>query len=140
MKTANRLIAPLLFFSLTLTGCSKNYDYSSGVEDIVSKGNWIVNYYYENTDLSSEFENYRFVFSNSGSVACTLNSDIHTGTWKKIIDADKNEFLIIDFNTHDQNIEKLNQDWKIISKSTSILQFESSMPATSIQMHIARLY
>ena len=133
-------MAPLLFFSLTLTGCSKNYDYSSGVENIVSRGNWIVNYYYENADLTGEFQNYRFVFNQTGTVTYTLNADTHTGTWKKIIDVNKNEFLIFEFNTHDQNIEKLNQEWKIISKSTSILEFESSLPATSIQLNIARLY
>ena len=140
MKTANQLIVLLLFFSLTLTGCYKSYDYSSGVEDIVSKGNWIVNYYYENADLSGEFQNYRFVFTNTGAVTYTLNADTYTGTWRKFIDAYKIEFLIIDFNTHDQNIEKLNQEWKVISRSNSILEFESGQPTTSIQMHIARLY
>ena len=140
MKTANQLIVLLLFFSLTLTGCYKSYDNSSGVEDIVSRGNWIVNYYYENEDLTGEYQNYRFVFTNTGSVSYTLNADTFAGTWRKVIDANKNEFLIIDFNTHDQNIEKLNQEWKVISRSNSILEFESGQPTTSIQMHIARLY
>ena len=140
MKTPNRLIALSLFFSLTLTGCYKSYDYTSGVEDIVSKGNWIVNYYYENGDLTAEYEKYRFVFNNTGTVNYTLNTETYTGTWRKITDADKNEFLIIDFDTHDQNIEKLNQEWKITSRSNSIVEFKSGQPTTSIQLHIARLY
>ena len=138
MKITNRMVALLLFFSFSLPGCYKSYDSSSGVEDIVSKGNWIVNYYYENADLSAEYENYRFVFNNAGVVTYTLNTDTYTGTWRKITDVNKDEFLIMDFNTHDQNIEKLNQEWKIISRSNSILEFEQS--AASIQMHIARLY
>ena len=138
MKTTNRITKLLLFFSLTLPGCYKSYDSSSGVEDIVSRGNWIVNYYYENADMTGEYENYRFVFNNTGVVSYTLSTDTHTGTWRKATDANKNEFLIIDFITHDQNIEKLNQEWKITSSSNSILDFVQ--PATNTKMQFARLY
>ena len=137
MKTVNRQIILLLFFTLTLTGCYKSYDYSSGVEDIVSKGNWIVNYYYENGDLTDEYQKYRFEFHSSGMVSYTLNADLHSGTWRRSTDSDQNEFLILEFNTHDQNIEKLNHEWKVISRSNSLLEFTSGTTST---LHIARLY
>jgi hypothetical protein len=139
MKNSNRLITSLLLISFAFTGCYKG-DLTSTTEEIISSGKWVVNYYYENQDLTGEYGNYRFVFNTNGTVTSTRNNVISSGSWKKFTDASKQEFISIEFITNDVNIAKLSEQWKLTSKSSHELEFSKTNQSAVSQLHIAQLY
>ena len=139
MKNSNRLITSILFISFIFTACYKGDLYST-TEEIISSGKWAVNYYYENRDLTGEYGNYQFVFNTNGIVTSTRNNVISAGTWKKSIDAHRQEFISIEFITNDVNIAKLSEDWQLIRKSSHELEFSTTNQTAVSQLHIAQLY
>ena len=138
MKNPRLVIASLsllLFFS----HCTPDQTLISSTEEILTRSSWTVDYYFETQDMTSQYENYRLLFSNTGTVTVQIGNEINSGTWNKTIDTDNNEMITLDFNTADINLSKLNQEWKLINRTSSTIEFEdASQLITTILFRIKK--
>ena len=74
--------------------------------------------------MTGEFSSSRLLFSSTGAVGYQKNGETISGTWSEKIDAANNEWVILQFNTTNVDISRLNESWKLISRSANSLQFE----------------
>jgi hypothetical protein len=78
--------------------------------------------------MTGEFSTSRLLFSSTGAVGYQKNGETISGTWSEKIDAAKNQWIILQFNTTNSNISRLNESWKLMSRSANTLQFEGDTP------------
>jgi hypothetical protein len=95
-------------------------------EAVLIRNIWSVDYFFYNQDMTNDFGSSRILFSSTGAVGYQRNGETIPGTWSKTLDASNNEILSIHFNTTDANIVKLNESWKVTSRSTNSLQLEEN--------------
>jgi hypothetical protein len=115
----------LLLSILIFTRCSSDKtDFISSTGEVLVRNIWTVDYYYNNQDMTGEFSSSRLLFSSTGAVGYQKNGETIPGTWSEKIDAAKNELVILQFNTTNADISRLNDSWKLISRSANSLQFE----------------
>jgi len=105
-------------------------------EEVLVSNIWSVDYFFHDQDITGDFGSARILFSSTGAVGYQQNGETIPGTWVKTVDASNNELLTIHFNTSDMNVGKLNQSWKLTSRSTSSLQFEEISVGTNILFRI----
>jgi hypothetical protein len=126
-----------LSLCLILTGCSRDTaDITSSTEDVLVRNIWAVDYYYHNQDMTNDFGSSRILFSSTGAVGYQKDGETVPGTWTKTMDALNNELITLHFNTTDPNVTRLNESWKLTSRSVSSLQFEESDGVTNILFRI----
>ena len=126
-----------LSLCLILTGCSRDTaDIRSSTEDVLVRNIWAVDYYYHNQDMTNDFGSSRILFSSTGAVGYQKDGETVPGTWTKTMDALNNELITLHFNTTDPNVTRLNESWKLTSRSVSSLQFEESDGVTNILFRI----
>ena len=119
----------LLLSSLVFTRCSSDKtDLVSSTGEVLIKNIWTVDYYYNNQDMTREFSSSRLLFSSTGAVGYQKNGETISGTWSEKIDAANNEWIILQFNTTNSGISRLNESWKLINRSGNSLQFEGDTP------------
>jgi hypothetical protein len=125
MKKPKPFFTAFLFLlSLVFTRCSTDTkDLVSSTGEVLVKNIWTVDYYYNNQDMTGEFSSSRLLFSSTGAVGYQKNGETISGTWKEKIDAANNELVILQFNTTNADISRLNESWKLISRSANSLQF-----------------
>ncbi|MBS1919597.1 MAG: hypothetical protein JST17_05055 [Bacteroidetes bacterium] len=127
MKTAKYFaIALLTLSSILLSYCTPNQTLVSSTDEMLTRSNWGVDYFYDTQDMTSEYGGYRILFSSTGAAAAQIQHETITGTWNISYDVNSNEFLSINFNTSNPNISKFNQQWKLTGKTTTTLQFEEA--------------
>lgn len=135
---------PVVFFTafalslcIILAGCSRDTaDIRSSTEDVLVRNIWAVDYYYHNQDMTNDFGSSRILFSSTGAVGYQKDGETVPGTWTKTMDALNNELITLHFNTTDPNVTRLNESWKLTSRSVSSLQFEESDGVTNILFRI----
>lgn len=126
MKKPKLLFAALLF-SFFLFSCTRDTtDMVSSTEKILVKNIWTVDYFFYNQDKTTEFKSSRLLFSSTGAVGYQKNGETIPGTWKRTLDASKNEVITLQFNTANTEIGQLSQSWKLVTNSDNLLQFEES--------------
>jgi len=126
MKKPKLLFAALLF-SFFLFSCTRDAtDMVSSTEKILVKNIWTVDYFFYNQDKTTEFKSSRLLFSSTGTVGYQKNGETIPGTWKRTLDASKNEVITLQFNTANTEIGQLSQSWKLVTNSDNLLQFEES--------------
>jgi hypothetical protein len=119
----------LLLSSLVFTRCSSDKtDLVSSTGEVLIKNIWTVDYYYNNQDMTGEFSTSRLLFSSTGAVGYQKNGETISGTWSEKIDAAKNQWIILQFNTTNSHISRLNESWKLMRRSANTLQFEGDTP------------
>jgi hypothetical protein len=130
MKKPKPFFAAFLLLScLVFTRCSSDKtDLVSSTGEVLIKNIWTVDYYYNNQDMTGEFSSSRLLFSSTGAVGYQKNGETISGTWSEKIDAAKNQWIILQFNTTNSNISRLNESWKLMSRSANSLQFEGNTP------------
>lgn len=127
MKTLKFLLAPALLFLLFIFNrCTPNQTLVSSTDEMLTRSNWGIDYFYDTQDLTSAYGGYHLLFSSTGAVAAQNQNETQQGTWEISPDSNNNEVLTISFNTPDINISKFNQQWKLVSKTTTTLQFEEA--------------
>lgn len=127
------LTAFTLFLSLLFTQCTQD---TSGLipstEQVLVQNAWAIDYYYQNQDMTTDYGSSRILFSSTGIVGFQKNGETIGGIWSRSVDAFNNEVVALQFNTTDPSIMRLNQAWKLSSRSTNSLQFEENTGGTSI--------
>ena len=128
MKKPKPLFAAfLLSFSLIFIRCNPDRsELFSSTEEVLVRNTWTVDYYYNAQDLTDEFSSSRLLFSSTGTVGYQKNGETIAGKWSRTIDAANNELIDLQFTTTNANIIKLNESWKLISRSGNSLQFEGN--------------
>jgi hypothetical protein len=126
-----------LSLCIILAGCSRDTaDIRSSTENVLVRNIWAVDYYYHNQDMTNDFGSSRILFSSTGAVGYQKDGETVPGTWTKTMDALNNELITLHFNTTDPNVTRLNESWKLTSRSVSSLQFEESDGVTNILFRI----
>jgi hypothetical protein len=117
MRVSLKIFFMLLAFSAVLSSCQKK------AERIIEGGTWTVGLYMEdNKDETSDFNGYTFEFKKGGTFAATLpTSAIINGTWSYDNNSTKYKFSI----SGTDKLDKINDDWLIISKSSSLIELKN---------------
>jgi hypothetical protein len=131
MKKPKPLFAAfLLSFSFIFIRCSPDKsDLFSATGEVLIRNAWVVDYYYNTQDMTDEFSSSRLLFSSTGVVGYQKNGETIPGKWSTKIDASNNELVDLQFNTSNTDISRLNESWKLISRSANTLQFEGNSGA-----------
>ncbi|MCD2259593.1 hypothetical protein KWG70_10290 [Psychroserpens sp. XSD401] len=102
------------------------------IETTVESGTWrITNFNDSGQNETSDFTGYDFAFNSDGSLIATNGSTTMTGTWSVTDDSNSNDDSSndddIDFNIffpvpETNNFEDLNDDWDIVSTSSTRIE------------------
>ncbi len=132
------ILSSLLVVSLLFNGCAKdaNTPPASGIEQMLIKNIWSVDYYFHDQDLTGSYSSSRLLFSITGAVGYEKSSEITAGKWNRTVDASNNELISLQFNTSDANIGALNQEWQLTESSSGMLQFEKNDGASTVIFRI----
>lgn len=126
MKKPKPLFAAFLFsLCLVFSGCSKT-EFISSTEAVLIKNAWTVDYYYNSQDMTDEFSSSRLLFSSTGAVGYQINGETIAGRWSRKVDAANNELIDLQFNTSNANVGMLNETWRVVSRSSNLLQFQDN--------------
>lgn len=124
-----RLVIALAFVSLF--SCSKNDDPSNNNGSL--SGQWVIHYYWDKKDETSDFAGYIFEFLSNGQLKATKGSNTVTGTWQET-----SSKFIIDFG-NDPVLEEINDDWEKIERTSSFIHLEDDNPAQDDELHFVKL-
>jgi hypothetical protein len=98
----------------------------NGISNMVTKGNWSVfQYINANQDLTNDFAGYRFVFSANGTVSVTNNGVTTEGVWSENLYSKR---LLLNFNTTNTVLNKINKEWVLDSRNNKDLKFANNNP------------
>lgn len=136
MKNQKVFLTALLFFSFILPQCSKNNVNLNATEEVLIRHSWSVDYYFKTQDMTGDFADSKLLFSSTGSVGFEKNGVVTAGTWNKSVDGSNNEFVSIQFNTSDVNINKLSTNWKLTDRIEDKMQFEGNDGSNNIVFRI----
>lgn len=113
--------------------CPENNIVTLDFVQTITKGSWEIPYFFDDSEKTSSYSGYSFVFKSDKSVVATKGASTETGTWESTIQNNVRE-LKITFNT--ELLGKLNSNWKLfefnnsqirlrdVSTSTNYLYFE----------------
>lgn len=91
------------------------------VESIAQTGSWLIDYYFDSdSDETTDYTNYVFIFTNDGAVTATNGIETHIGTWSVTSSGNDNSLDDVDFNIDFETpelFEELSDDWGVISIS-----------------------
>jgi hypothetical protein len=113
--------------------CPENNIVSLDFAATITKGSWIIPYYFYDSDKTFFYNGYSFVFKSDKSVIATKGAMSETGQWETTVQNNVRE-LKLTFST--ELMGKLNHSWKLfefnnsqirlrdVSNSTQYLYFE----------------
>jgi hypothetical protein len=125
--TITTLAVSILAFKSCKHDDTNNDLLKSSLEDRVKSGTWAISYFNDSgTDETNHFTGYAFTFGASGILTATKGTNIFTGTWS-VTDSNSNDDSLSDlhFNINfnlTNDFEDLNDDWEIISQSTTKIE------------------
>jgi hypothetical protein len=91
---------------------SDNSAISQNFIDILESGGvWHVTYFFDDTNLTSNYTGYNFVFNSNRNILAISGSNNYLGSWDAYVDDNENT-LEIDFSA--PQLEDLSDDWEII--------------------------
>jgi hypothetical protein len=118
----------LICFVLTLNlGCSSDDSISQEAlvtigQTALANGTWQVSLYSENnTNKTSDFTGYSFIFTPSGAMLATRNSTEYPGIWLMGVDSGKAKLNLTFFATNGP-LEEISENWDILDVSTNRIQ------------------
>lgn len=131
-------LALLLSLSVIFSHCTPEYTYIQSTEETLTRNGWSVDFFYQQQDMTNEFDNYRITFSTNGNVNCNNGSEVITGDWNRVVSADQTEIIGININCPNPSLNKLNGSWSVKNQTTSTFSFEDSHPSTTTILRIKK--
>jgi hypothetical protein len=119
MKSTSLFAAILLVTSFLFTRCSPDYEYISSTDEIITRGNWSVDYFYSNQDNTAQYVSYQLEFGVSGAMRCVHGQEYCTGNWKVNKDINGKDVLEINLPATLNNVRELNDCWDVISSNSN---------------------
>ena len=133
-----KLFTIVLLFVITITAsnCSADHNILPTTEESLTRNGWGVDYYFQQQDMTSEFEEYRITFRSNGTVNCRKETEMISGTWNKAVNAGQSEIISINISTSNPSINKLNGSWKLVNQSSNSMNFENFHPSLTSVLRI----
>lgn len=114
---------------------SNNTNSADQISEAMEEGTWRITYFFDSdSDETSDFAGYSFKFNTDGTLVATKNGDTVEGTWS-VVDDSSNDSSDDDGNSSDDDdfnilfpvpessvFEDLNDDWDIITHSSSKIE------------------
>lgn len=135
----SRLFRTVLIFCgvLTILSCDKNdANDNTGatidvakVKDALLAGEWRIDYYFDDTDETSDYSGYILTFKSDGVLGATNGSTSLTGSWS-ISDSDKSDDSTdgsLEFNIFFSSpdiFEELSDDWDFLKFSDNKIELK----------------
>jgi hypothetical protein len=116
-----------------IDNCPENNLKTLDFEETITKGSWEIPYYFQESQKTSSYNGYSFVFKSDKSVIATKAGVSETGQWESKM---QNNVREINLNFSSELLGKLNNNWKLfefnnskirlreITNSTNYLYFE----------------
>ena len=115
------LLSILFIFS-----CSKDDNNNSSTPPAVAPvlpGDWMVHYYFDVTDKTSNYAAYTFTFNSNGTFTASKTGATYSGTWTDVIDSGKRKFILdFDASVTDSTILELEEDWIVTASSSTLIE------------------
>jgi hypothetical protein len=105
-----------LYVNNAIVNCNLNPILTINFENIITTGNWSINYAYDQNDTTTNYSGYNFIFNANKTVIATKNGSVKTGTWKTELDGSQTKFEV-KFNSSPLN--EIDEDWKIVEYSAN---------------------
>lgn len=108
-----RMMLGVMATAAVFTACKKENANPSPADafDTVSKGEWQVQYFFDDNDETYKFEGYVLTFNSNGTVTAVKGTEAVNGTWNTGID-DSQTKLDLNFSNSDL-FDELNDDWHV---------------------------
>jgi hypothetical protein len=100
---------------------SDNTVISTNFTTILQSGTWHVTYFFDDTNVTSNYSGYNFTFNSNGSISVISGSNSFSGDWDAYVD-DNEDTLEIDFSA--SQLEDLSDDWEIIEFSETQIRLK----------------
>jgi hypothetical protein len=114
------LLSILFIFS-----CSKDDNNSTTPPAVapILPGDWIVHYYFDVTDKTSNYAAYTFTFNSNGRFTASKTGTAYSGTWSDVIDSGQRKFILdFDASVTDSTILELEEDWIVSASSSTLIE------------------
>jgi hypothetical protein len=127
-------LAWLIASVFIISHCTPDQTFKISTEETLARNSWAVDYFFQNQELTGEFDNYRLTFTPSGIFTCrnTTTNELSTGNWNKVVSANQAEIIGININCNNPSVNKLSGSWSLIMKNGKIIHFEDIHPANSV--------
>jgi hypothetical protein len=119
---ASVLTVILLTFSILFSGCTEDTSLSSPAE-IITRGQWTVEYFYAGQDQTSSYSSFTFVFKSGGVVTSENGSVQDQGNWRIIRNVGGD---VLEMEFHTQQLQALSEAWPIMGMEGYQLSFKRS--------------
>ena len=121
---------------LAFSSCSKNNDSSNNPP--YTSGTWMIHLFTDSgNDETSDYAGYDFVFASAGTLTATKSGTTTSGTWSTRTD-DGVKKMDINLVTTDANLLDLNNDWVIVSSSSSLLELADDNETSGEVVHFMK--
>lgn len=93
---------------------------TSALEAVLTSGTWLIDSYIDDTNQTSLYAGYSFVFQAGGQATATRNSTVTPGSWQLYGDSGALEWEL-DFGS-EEPLQSLNEDWEVIAFTDQLIQ------------------
>ncbi|MDR7211912.1 hypothetical protein [Flavobacterium piscis] len=105
-----------------IDNCPENNIVSLDFVETITKGSWVIPYFFDDSNKTSSYSGYSFVFKSDKSVVATKGMISETGQWESTIQNNVRE-LKVAFST--ELLSKLNNDWKLFEFNNSQIRLRN---------------
>jgi hypothetical protein len=128
MKNVKLFAQLLIIVSASLfASCSpENLNDVSSPKQILSKGQWSVDYYFSGQDKTSLYNDFHFSFIGNGTVTAINGTNTIKGTWSMITDVSRNQVLKINIDSQEPFLLELNDQWSVTNSSTDAISMKDA--------------
>jgi hypothetical protein len=100
--------------------CVEDLNPSLDFIQILTTGSWKISYYYHESEKTSSYAGYSFVFNSNKTFVATKSGINYNGTWSTKVDYGVREFEI---KIESNPLHDLDEDWKVLEFSGTQLRF-----------------
>ena len=99
---------------------------------------WRVSLFNERSEnKTNDYTGYTFEFASSGTMTAVRNGQTTNGTWRQFRNDGLDRFEI-QLSTTDNNLQELNDDWVIVSKSDALISLKDDNPTSNEQLQFSK--
>lgn len=112
------------FIEDSIDDCNDNS--SSGTNNLnfietLTSGTWYISYFFDDTDETSDYAGYNFIFNTNGTSKAIKNATTINGTWNTFVDSGVNK---LDLNFDGIILDEIEDDWRIIEYSSTVIKLK----------------
>ncbi|WP_223255369.1 hypothetical protein [Flavobacterium sp. LM4] len=105
-----------------IDNCAENNIVSLDFTETITNGSWKIAYFFKDSDKTSSYTGYEFVFKNDKTVVATKDGISATGQWDFNIVNGAKEFKIY-FSYSSLLLHKLDYNWVLFEFNNSVIRF-----------------